>query len=747
MYVPPTKDDWDTLFQPMFDKYLNPTVSVDSQVPTVVSPEPANSTGTPSSTTIDQDAPSAITHMDNDPFFGLLILEPSSEESSSRVVTPNNIYEVKLDELGGVLKNKARLVARGYRQEEGIDFEESFALVARLEVIRIFIAFIAHTNMIVYQMDVKTTFLNGILCEEVYVSQPDGFVDPKNPNHVYKLKKALYGLKQASQACPRGIFLNQSKYALKIVKKYGMDKCDLVDTPMVEKSKLDEDTQGKAVDPIRYRGMIGSLMYLTAIRLDLVFVVYMYARTMNPTAQQTTLNSALVKPDNRVKIGKCNMRIDPTKTPREPTYQVVLNALALTTCYPAFLITAELDKKTYRIDVEVFCDILQICPRLPNEEFVEPPSSDEDIASFIKELGYTCDIDYVTKVYTDHMHQPWRTFAAVINRHLSGKTTGLDKIRLSRAQILWGIFVSKTEKNEVYGTLIPEEMTNKEMQNSPVYQTYLASATGAATPKKARKFKKHASPSKKKTLIITEELVRKPAKKLKPAKKDVPSKKPSRKQSTGVQIRDTPGVSVSKKKAPATTDRSKGIDLLSEAALLEEAQVNKVLKRNKWETNIHQAGGSGDGAGFQPEVPDEPKGKSTDTHEGTGLKPGVPDMSKVGSSESEYESYGDSSDDNDDDDQHSDDEQTESDAEEESKGDESVHTPENDVPTDDEAHDVDDEEYDRIHEGMYEDVNVVFKDDLNEEDKGDAGMADVVKVNVEQVQEQQADVMHAEVIL
>ncbi|GJZ88762.1 retrovirus-related pol polyprotein from transposon TNT 1-94 [Tanacetum coccineum] len=110
------------------------------------------------------------------------------------------IYKVKLDELGGVLKNKERLVARGYRQEEGIDFEESFALVARLEAIHIFIAFATHMNMIVYQMDVKTAFLNDILREEVYVSQPDRFVDLVNPNHVYKLKKALYGLKQAPRA-------------------------------------------------------------------------------------------------------------------------------------------------------------------------------------------------------------------------------------------------------------------------------------------------------------------------------------------------------------------------------------------------------------------------------------------------------------------------------------------------------------------------------------------------------------------
>ncbi|GKF48293.1 retrovirus-related pol polyprotein from transposon TNT 1-94 [Tanacetum coccineum] len=162
----------------------------------------------------------------------------------------------------------ARLVAHGYHQEEGIDFEESFAPVARLEAVRIFLAFAAHMNMTVYQMDMKTAFLNGILRKEVYVSQPDGFVDPDNPNHVYRLKKALYGLKQASRSwydllssfllsqglskgktidftvpvSPRGIFLNQLKYARESLKKYIMESCDPVDTLMVEKSKLDEDT-------------------------------------------------------------------------------------------------------------------------------------------------------------------------------------------------------------------------------------------------------------------------------------------------------------------------------------------------------------------------------------------------------------------------------------------------------------------------------------------------------------------------
>ncbi|GJV82192.1 retrovirus-related pol polyprotein from transposon TNT 1-94 [Tanacetum coccineum] len=312
----------------------------------VVAPEPVASNSSPSSTTIDQDAPSpkniigelerpvstrlqlheqalfcyytsvepknykdALTQacwieaMQEElyEFEHLEVWELISRPDKVMVITLKWIYKVKLNEMGGILKNKARLVAHGYRQEEGIDFEESFALVARLDALRIFLAYSSHMIMIVYQMDVKTAFLNDILREEVYVSQPDGFVDQDNPNHVYKLKKALYGLKQAprtwydllskfllSQEFSKGtvdpilfirrqgkdillisqslrcIFLNQSKYALESLKKYGMESSYSVDTLMVEKSKLDEDTQGKVVDPTHYHGMIGTLMYLTA---------------------------------------------------------------------------------------------------------------------------------------------------------------------------------------------------------------------------------------------------------------------------------------------------------------------------------------------------------------------------------------------------------------------------------------------------------------------------------------------------
>ncbi|GKB30793.1 retrovirus-related pol polyprotein from transposon TNT 1-94 [Tanacetum coccineum] len=145
-----------------------------------------------------------------------------------------------LDE-GYSSKNYALLVAKGYRQVEGIDFEESFAPIARLEAIHIFLANAANKNMTIYQMDVKTAFLNSELSEVVYVSQLEGFVDQGKPNHVYRVKKAIYGLKQAPRGCPRGILINQSNYALEIIKKYGMQSSDPIDTSIVDKSKLDED--------------------------------------------------------------------------------------------------------------------------------------------------------------------------------------------------------------------------------------------------------------------------------------------------------------------------------------------------------------------------------------------------------------------------------------------------------------------------------------------------------------------------
>nr|GEX35163.1 retrovirus-related Pol polyprotein from transposon TNT 1-94 [Tanacetum cinerariifolium] len=320
---------FDELTEPMAPVHLGTGYTPNFLTPGQIIQALVNSADTPSSTTIDQDAPSLsisssssalqsqqgvvaeptfmrnnpVAPVDNTLFINVFAPEPSSDASSSGDISSTEstyIYKVKLDEYGDVLKNKARLVAKGYRQEGGINFEESFAPVARIEAIHNFIANAASKNMTIYQMDVKIAFLNGELKEEVYVSQPEGFVDLDHLTHVYRLKKALYGLKQAPWAwydtlsrflldnkfsnglqvsqSPKGIFINQSKFALEILKKFGMDSYDPVDTPMVDRLKLDEDPLGIPVDQTRFCSMVSSLMYLTASRPDLVFAIYMYAR-------------------------------------------------------------------------------------------------------------------------------------------------------------------------------------------------------------------------------------------------------------------------------------------------------------------------------------------------------------------------------------------------------------------------------------------------------------------------------------
>nr|GEZ55984.1 hypothetical protein [Tanacetum cinerariifolium] len=179
-----------------------------------------------------------------------------------------------------------------YAPTQEVVESSSYNIVARLEAVQIFVAYAAHKSFPIYQMDVKTAFLNGPLKEEVYVAQPDGFVDPDHPEKVYRLKKALYGLKQAPRAwydellkfltskgftkglqihqSSRGIFINQAKYALEILHKHGMDKGQSIGTPMATKPKLDADLSGNPVDQIDYHSKIRSLMDLTSSRPDIV---------------------------------------------------------------------------------------------------------------------------------------------------------------------------------------------------------------------------------------------------------------------------------------------------------------------------------------------------------------------------------------------------------------------------------------------------------------------------------------------
>ncbi|KAI3758622.1 hypothetical protein L6452_06189 [Arctium lappa] len=194
------------------------------------------------------------------------------------------VFKIKKDEDGTVIRNKERLVAKGYRQEEVIDYDTTYAPVARLEAIRMFLVYAAQKNFTVFQMDMKTAFLNDILKEEVYVSHPEGFVNQEKPNHVYILDKALYGLKQAPRACLQvkqfssGNYINQSKYIFDILRKFKMENSKPIGTPMAPGTKISTDPSGKTVDVRTYRGMIGSLMYLTSSRPDIMFSTCLCAR-------------------------------------------------------------------------------------------------------------------------------------------------------------------------------------------------------------------------------------------------------------------------------------------------------------------------------------------------------------------------------------------------------------------------------------------------------------------------------------
>ncbi|GKE55107.1 hypothetical protein Tco_1490263 [Tanacetum coccineum] len=400
-------------------------------------------------------------------------------------------------------------------------------------------------------------------------------------------------------------------------------------------------------------------------------------------------------------------------------------------------------------------------------------------------MFYQKNVDYVALLWEDFMFQadnkvisptrkenmPYPRFTKVIINHFISKYKTIymrNRINLYtvRDDTLLGTlkFVSKTEDYQKYGALIPEEMINQAIKDSKAYKTYLDFATGKATPKKARKFKKIASPSQKLTTVLDEEPAKKPkrAKKPEPAKQaettknTALAKKSSTMQTAGVVIRDTPGMSVSKKKAQAKDDRGKGMDLLFDVALLEAAQLKKVLKKTKQDTHMLHVSGSSNGFGSQPKVPDELKEKIICTKEETSTIPGVPDVPKD-QSESENESWGDSGDnddsndddsnddvsndedvlESDDDHEEADDERIESDDEEEAQVDEYVHTPEDYVHTEDETNDeykeFDEEEY----KELYGDVNISLKDiKPADKEKGDVEMtntetgdAELMKVN------------------
>nr|GFB71254.1 hypothetical protein [Tanacetum cinerariifolium] len=288
-------------------------------------------------------------------------------------------------------------------------------------------------------------------------------------------------------------------------------------------------------------------------------------------------------------------------------------------------------------------------PRILNQDFIAPPL-EEELVTFIQELVYSGRCNMLSAIHTDQMHQPWRTFVATINMCNSRKTTRIDRLMIKHHTIrddsLLGTLkiVSKTQDYEQYGALTPDDMINQDIKDSEAYKTYYDFATEKVPPMKARKYKKVASPSRKLSSIKEAEPVKKGKKVKRPAKKSttVPT--------AGVVIRDTPGVSVSKKKAPAKTDRSKG-------------------------------------------VPDEQQRKTSGTDEETGTKPGVHEVPTY-DSESENESWGDSEDDNDDD------------SDDDSKGDDDKADIDDDDEEEYESDDDNENVFKEEDDDLYKDVNV-----------------------------------------
>nr|GEW63396.1 retrovirus-related Pol polyprotein from transposon TNT 1-94 [Tanacetum cinerariifolium] len=616
-YIPPSRNDWDFLFQPMFDKLLNPPPSVDHQAAEVIAPivdvippVQANLTGSPSSTTVDQDAPSRskshttaetqsyvipqdveednhdieVAHMGNDPLFGVPIPEVTSARSSS-MVSPHSIVQpdhqipqhnskwTNDHPLQNIIGQLSRSVSTQLQLHEQALFCYYDAFLTSvepktLEAIRIFLAYATHKNMVVYQMDVKTAFLNGNLREEVYVSQPDGFMDQDNPNHVYKLKKALYGLQQAPRAwydmlslflisqdfskglvdptlfirrngndllmvqiyvddiifaastpelCDLfanliGIFINQSKYAIESLKKYGFESCDPVDTPMVEKSKLDEDKEEKVVDPSHYHGMIGTLLYLTASRPDLQFAICMYARyqarptekhvyavkrifrylrgtvnrglwypkdssvaltafadedhagcqdtrrstsgslTIDTTIdQQVAMDEALVPHAQRLRIGMSNFRLLSDIKSKESTLQLVYDFLRLCPFFKAFLVTADVPEiymQEFWATATVHHHAIQF--KMDNKKHIMNMESFRDMLHICPRVpGQSfAELPFEEEILA---------FIRFLGHNAAIRTltdVNINNLRLSQAQILWGLY---HKRNVDYAYLIWED--------------------------------------------------------------------------------------------------------------------------------------------------------------------------------------------------------------------------------------------------------------------------------------------------
>ncbi|GJY16851.1 retrovirus-related pol polyprotein from transposon TNT 1-94 [Tanacetum coccineum] len=588
---PPKRDDWDSLFQPLFDEYFNPLTIVVSTVPVAAAPRVVEIADSPVSMSIDQDAPSSsipstqdqehspiisqgvedspktpLFH--DDPLYEFLHEDLTSQGSLSNVrpshtpfeligrwtkdhlianvigdhsrlvstrnqlktdamwcyfdafltsVEPKNfkqamtepswidamqeeiheferlqvwelvpcpdkvmliklkwIYKVKIDEFGRVLKNKARLVAQGFRQEQGIDFEESFAPVARIKAICIF----------------------------------------EYPSHMYKLKKALYGLKQAPRAWYNMLlsFLISQHFSkvdpTLFTQKAGNDLllAKPTEKQLTNKSELNKSKEKSTlltifffISKIQFRHKYKQRAEPLTMRL-----LVTARRIINPQEIQQVVarDEKWVPSAERVKISSTNIRLETHSN------------------------------KKCTVNAEVFRTILDIYPRVEGVDFTDIPDDDTAL-TFLIDLGYKGPLNRHTNMFVDHMHQPWRTLAAIINKCLSGKIASNDKLRKSRIDILWGMlkFARIGEDYQEYGLPIPDVMLTDAIKRSVSYQKFIKYSTNQIPPKKSKgkgsKGKKTGDESQE-TIDVSEEYKPEP----KPAKKKTSSKRRVKKKLT-----------------------------------------------------------------------------------------------------------------------------------------------------------------------------------------------------------------------
>nr|GEX66362.1 putative RNA-directed DNA polymerase [Tanacetum cinerariifolium] len=498
----------------MFDIYFNPPTIYFSPVSVAAAPGAIDLANSPVSTSIDQDAPSTsipstqyqehsvnisqgfkespkTPHFHDDPLLESLYEDSTSQGSSSNVRsihTPFESFEPKnfkqsmteslwIDAMQEEIYEFERLQVW---QEKGIDFKESFAPVARIEAIRIFVANVAHKNMMIFQMDVKTEFLNSKLKEEVYVSQPKGFVDQDNPSHVYKLKKALYGLKQAphawydmlssfliSQHFSKGVvdptlFTRKARNDILLYSKdTGMSLTAYADADHARFRDTRRSTSGSAqflgdklvslsfkkqkrtaissteAEYIALSGCCAQILWIRSQLTDYGFQFYKIPlhcdnksaitlccnNVQNSRAKHIDVHYHVIK--EQVENGIVELYfvraeyqlagIFTKPLPRE-RFNFLIKNLGLRSMSPETLkhLAEETDKrwrfkmdkrKRFKLNLKIFRDVFKIYPRVQGQDFDALPT-DEEIVSFLRELGHTMEINSLNDVVVDHMHQP-----------------------------------------------------------------------------------------------------------------------------------------------------------------------------------------------------------------------------------------------------------------------------------------------------------------------------------------------------